>query len=130
MQSKAFAHFAHGEMRIGPVRGLSAKAHAASREVQVPSATAAARAAGHAAGVPHMAAHARGVAYVAIAAGLDNAISPNATIEESLRQMELASPKVRAIMSKLPSPRRSGGLLATLIANMQAKFMRDASGLI
>lgn len=122
--------FARGEMRIGPVRTLSAKAHAAAREVKVPSATAAARAAGHAAGVAHMAAHARGVAYAAIAAGLENPINPNATAEEALWQMELASPKVREILCKLPPPRRSGGLLATLIANMHAKFMRDSKRII
>jgi hypothetical protein len=69
---KGVRAFAHGEMRIGPVRVLSAKAHAAAREVQIPAATAAARAAGHAAGVAHMAAHARGIAYAAIAVGLDN----------------------------------------------------------
>ena len=46
--------FARGEMRIGTVRNLSAKAHAAARDVEVPSATAAARAAGYAAGVAHM----------------------------------------------------------------------------
>lgn len=122
--------FARGEMRIGPVRVLSAKAHAAAREVQVPSATAAARAAGHAAGVAHMAAHARGVAYAAIAAGLDNPLDPNATAGESLWQMNLASRKVREIMCKLPPPRRSGGTLATLIADMHAKFTRDARRII
>lgn len=122
--------FVRGEMRIGPVRVLSAKAHAAAREVQVPSATAAARAAGHAAGVAHMAAHARGVVYAAIAAGLDNPINPNATAEESLWQMELASPKVREIMCKLPPPRRSAGTLANLIANMHAEFMRNSKRII
>lgn len=122
--------FARGEMRIGPVRVLSAKAHAAAREVQVPSATAAARAAGHAAGIAHMAAHARGVAYAAIAEGLNNPANPNASAEEALWQMKLASSKVRKIMCKLPPPRRSGGALATLIANMHAKFMRDAKRII
>lgn len=122
--------FARGEMRVGPVRVLSAKAHAAAREVQVPSATAAARAAGHAAGVAHMAAHARGVAYAAIATGLHNPMNPNAIAEESLGQMNLASRKVREIMCKLPPPRRSGGALATLIADMHAKFTRDARRII
>ena len=49
-----------GEMRIGTVRALAARAHAAAREVGNPAAVAAARAAGQAASVAHMAAHARG----------------------------------------------------------------------
>lgn len=122
--------FARGEMRIGPVRTLSAKAHAAAREINVPSATAAARAAGHAAGVAHMAAHARGVAYAAIAAGLAKLSDPNATAEESLWQVENASPTVRKIIRKLPPPRRSGGKLSTLIADMHVKFTREANQII
>ncbi len=62
--------FARGETRIGEVRALAARAHAAAREVGDPAAVAAARAAGQAASVAHMAAHARGVAYAAKAAGL------------------------------------------------------------
>ncbi len=62
--------FARGEMRIGTVRALAARAHAAAREIGDPAAVAAARAAGQAASVAHMAAHARGVAYAAKAAGL------------------------------------------------------------
>lgn len=62
--------FARGEPRIGAVRALAARAHAAAREVGDPAAVAAARAAGQAAGVAHMAAHARGVASAAKAAGL------------------------------------------------------------
>ena len=62
--------FARGELRIGAVRALAARAHAAAREVGDPAAVAAARAAGQAASVAHMAAHARGVAYAAKAAGL------------------------------------------------------------
>lgn len=122
--------FARGELRIGPVRVLSAQAHAAAREVQVPSAMAAARSAGHAAGVAHMAAHARGVAYAAIAVGLANPTYPNATAEESIWQIEHASKEVREVMCKLPPPRRSGGLLATLIADMHAKFIRESKRII
>jgi hypothetical protein len=63
--------FARGDLRIGPVRALSAAAHAAARVVDDPAAVAAARAAGQAAGVAHMAAHARGAAaYAARAAAL------------------------------------------------------------
>jgi hypothetical protein len=122
--------FARGEMRIGPARVLSAKAHSAAREVQIPAATAAARAAGHAAGVAHMAAHARGVVYAAIAVGLDNPGDQNGITDELTWQIDQASPKVREVMCKLPPPRRSGGKLATLIADMHAKFTRYSKRII
>lgn len=122
--------FARGEMRIGPVRNLSAKAHTAAREVGNPSASAAARAAGHAAGVAHMAAHARGIAYAAIAAGLMAPHDPNAVTNEALWQFEHASPSVREIMRKLPPPKRSDGQLSTLIGDMHAKFTREAKRII
>jgi immunity protein 5 of polymorphic toxin system len=48
--------FARGDMRIGAVRALAARAHAAAREIGDPGAVAAARAAGQAASVAHMAA--------------------------------------------------------------------------
>lgn len=122
--------FASGEMRIGPVRNLSAKAHAAAREVGDPSATAAARAAGHASGVAHMAAHARGVAYAAIAAGLVAPNDPNAVSNEVHWQFEHASPAVRDVIRKLPPPRRSEDQLSTLIGDMHAKFMRETKRII
>lgn len=121
--------FARGEIRIGSVRNLSAKAHAAARDVGDPSARAAARAAGHAAGVAHMGAHARGVAYAAIAAGLAAPDNPNAVGEEARWQIEHASLSVRDAMRKLPPPRRSGGALSTLIGGMHAKFARETKRL-
>jgi hypothetical protein len=69
-------------MRIGEVRALSARAHAAAREVSDPTAVAAARAAGHAAAVAHMAAHARGAAYAAEDVGLALLHDPNAAANE------------------------------------------------
>jgi hypothetical protein len=63
-----------------------------------------------------MGAHARGVAYVAIAVGLDNPSEVNAIAGESNWQLNQTSLKVRGVMCKLPLPRRSGGKLATLIA--------------
>lgn len=119
--------FARGELRIGPARALSAKAHEAAREVSNPAATAAARAAGHAAGVAHMAAHARGVAYAAIAAGLAAPTDSNATIEEAQWQLNHATPLVRNAMRKLPAPKRSAGALSRLISDMHAKFARESS---
>lgn len=63
--------FARGELRIGPVRALAARAHAAAREVTDPAVVAAARAAGRAAAVAHLASHALGApAYAAKAAVL------------------------------------------------------------
>jgi len=96
--------FARGEMRIGPVRALSADAHAAAREVDDASAIAAARAAGHAAGVAHMAAHARGVAYAAIAVGLAAPNDLNAAANEVSWQLEHTSAIVRDVLLKLPPP--------------------------
>lgn len=118
--------FARGELRIGPMRTLSAKAHEAAREVGNPAATAAARAAGHAAGVAHMAAHARGVAYASIAAGLAAPKDSNAAAQEAQWQVNHASPMVRNVMRKLPAPKRSGGVLSRLISDMHAKFARNS----
>lgn len=113
--------FARSEMRIGPVRALSAQAHAAAREVGDPAAVAAARAAGHAAAVAHMASHARGVAYAAIAAGLAAPHNPAATADEARWQLRHASPTVREVLQKLPPPPRGGGQLGELINDLHAK---------
>jgi len=112
--------FARGESRIGPVRALSAGAHAAAREVGEPAAVAAARAAGHAAGVAHMAAHARGVAYAALAAGLAAPLDPAAGGGEVRWQERHASRDVRTILRKLPPPTRSAGRLGALIDALDA----------
>ncbi len=118
--------FARGELRIGPARTLSAKAHEAAREVGNPAATAAARAAGHAAGVAHMAAHARGVAYASIAAGLAAPTDSSATVQEAQWQVDHAAPLVRNVMRKLPAPKRSGGALSRLTSDMHGKFARNS----
>jgi hypothetical protein len=110
--------FARGERRIGQVRALSARAHAAAREVGDPAAVAAARAAGHAAAVAHMAAHARGVAYAATAAGLAAPHDPNAVAREVRWQKDHASPTVRQILRRLPAPARSAGPLGALIQDL------------
>jgi hypothetical protein len=113
--------FARGELRIGPVRALSAGAHAAAREVDDPAAVAAARAAGHAAAVAHMAAHARGVAYAAMAAGLAAPQDPTTVAAVEVRwQQRHASPHVRAILRKLPPPTHAAGMLGTSIADLDA----------
>ncbi|MGW7003375.1 putative immunity protein [Streptomyces sp. NPDC054933] len=98
--------FARGEMRIGPVRALSASAHAAAREVGYPSAMAAARAAGHATAVAHMAAHAHGVAYAEKASGLAAPHHPTAVADEARWQLNHASPAVRDVLRRLPAPPR------------------------
>ena len=113
--------FAHGEMRIGPIRALAAGAHAAAREVADPAAIAAARAAGHAAAVAHMAAHARGVAYAAKAAGLAAPDDPNAVEDEARWQLHHASPAVRSVLRRLPPPVGSAGTLGALISDLHAK---------
>jgi hypothetical protein len=115
--------FARGEMRIGPVRALSARAHAAAREVVDPAAVAAARAAGHAAGTAHMAAHARGAAaYAAIAAGLAAPDDPTAVANEVRWQLSHASPIVRDVLRRLPPPIRAAGTLGALISDLHTKL--------
>ncbi len=115
--------FACGEMRIGKVRALSARAHAAAREIGDPAAVAAARAAGQAAGVAHMAAHARGAAaYAAKAAGLAAPHEPTAVADEVRWQQSHASPTVRDVLRRLPPPTRPTGMLGALISDMHAKL--------
>jgi hypothetical protein len=115
--------FARGEMRIGPVRALSARAHAAAREIGDPAAVAAARAAGHAAAVAHMAAHARGApAYAAMAAGLAAPHDPTAVADEVRWALSHASPAVRDVLRRLPPPTGRGGMLGALIDDMHTKL--------
>jgi hypothetical protein len=111
--------FALGEMRIGPVRALSARAHAAARDVADPAAVVAARAAGQAAGTAHMAAHARGAAvYAAKAAGLATPGNPGAIADETAWQLAHAPIAVLDILRKLPPPQRSAGWLGVLIGDL------------
>jgi hypothetical protein len=117
--------FARGEMRIGPVRALSARAHAAAREVGDPAAVAAARAAGQAPAVAHMAAHGRGVAYAAIAAGLAAPDDPAAVADEVRWQLDQTSPSVRDVLRRLPPPTRPAGMLGALISDIHTKVTED-----
>jgi hypothetical protein len=115
--------FARGEMRIGKVRALSARAHAAAREIGDPAAVAAARAAGQAGGVAHMAAHARGAAaYAAEATGLTAPHDPTAVADEVRWQQSHASPTVRDVLRRLPPPARPTGMLGALISDIHAKL--------
>lgn len=117
--------FARGEMRIGKVRALSARAHAAAQEVGDPAAVAAARAAGQAAGVAHMAAHGRGAAaYAAKAAGLAAPHDPTAVADEVRWQLSHASPAVRDVLRRLPPPTGHGGMLGALISDLHTKLSR------
>ena len=70
-------------MRIGKVRALTARAHAAAWEIGGPAAVAAARATGQAATVAHIAAHAHAVTYAAIAARLAAPDDPTAVADEA-----------------------------------------------
>lgn len=115
--------FARGDMGIGSVRVLSARAHAAAREVADPAAVAAARAAGQAAGVAHMAAHARGAAaYAVLAAVLAAPHDPTAGPDEVRWQWSHASPVVRDVLRRLPPPIRSRGTLGALISEVHTKL--------
>ncbi len=115
--------FARGDMRIGQVRDLSVRAHAAARDLGDPAAAAAARAAGQAAGTAHMAAHARGAAaYAAKAAALAAPHDPTAVADEVRWQLDRASPAVREVLRRLPSSTRPAGMLGALIRDMHAKL--------
>ena len=115
--------FARGELRVGPVRALAARAHAAAREIGDPAAVAAARAAGQAAGVAHMAAHARGAAaYAAKAAGLAAPHDPTAVENEVRWQHSHASPAVRGVLRRLPPPPRAGSTLGTVMGDLHARL--------
>jgi len=115
--------FARGEMRIGPVRALSARAHTAARDVGDPAAVASARAAGHAAGTAHMAAHARGAAaYAAKAAGLAAPDVPNAVAAETTWQLSNTPPSVREVLRRLPVPIRAGGEFGALIRDLHTRI--------
>ncbi len=115
--------FARGEMRIGEVRTLSARAHAAAREVGDPAAVAAARAAGQAAGVAHMAAHALGApAYAARAVGLAFPHDPAAVANEVRWQLAHASREVRGVLWRLPRRASSRGALGSLVSELDAKL--------
>jgi len=119
--------FARGELRIGPVRALSAAAHAAARDVGDPEAVAAARAAGQAAGVAHMAGHALGApAYAAKAVGLAAPDDPTAGEREIRWALGHASESVRVVLRKLPVRNRPVGVLGTLLCELDAN-VREGS---
>ena len=123
--------FARGEMGIGLVRALAARAHAAARDVEDPAAAAAARAAGQAAGTAHMAAHARGAsAYAAKAAVLAAPENPTAAAEEVEWQLRHASPKVRRTLQRLPPAARGGGMLGYLVGDLDANLRQPERPLI
>ena len=115
--------FARGELRIGPARSLSIAAHAAAREVGDPAAVAAARAAGHAAAPAHMASHARGVpAYAGIARARAAPDDPAAATDEVRWAAGHASPTLRDVLLRLPSPVRARGQLGALIDELQRRL--------
>jgi hypothetical protein len=119
--------FARGELRIGPVRALSAAAHAAARDAHEPAAIAAARAAGHAAGTAHMAAHARGApAYATLAISLAWPEDPETASREIVWQLDHATPDVRDILCRLPEPQRGGGRLGELIRILHDRMMASS----
>ena len=125
--------FARGELGVGEARRRFV-AHAAAREVSVPAAAAAARAAGQAASIPHMGAHALGAAaYAAKAAGLAAPDQPEAVSEETRWQLGRVSEPARAALRQLPPVGKNAsgplgpgllasGLLGTIIRDLQASL--------
>jgi hypothetical protein len=122
--------FARGELGVAEARRRFV-AHAAAREVRLPAAVAAARAAGQAASVPHMGAHALGAAaYAAKAAGLAAPDRPEAVSEEIRWQLDRMSGAARAALRQLPPVgenragplgpgRLASGLLGAVIRDLQ-----------
>lgn len=122
--------FACGELRVGPLRDLAVRAHAAAREVDDPAAVAAARAAGHAAAVAHMAAHALGApAYAARAAGLAAPGDPAAAAGVVDWADRHAGEAVRSVLRRLPARDALGGALGPLVAELQARLTGRRAGL-
>ncbi len=95
--------FARGELDIAEQIRRRFVGNAAAREVRIPAAVAAARAAGQAAAIPHLGAHALGAAaYAAKAAGRAAADRPGLISEEILWQVHRMSAEVRRALSQLP----------------------------
>jgi hypothetical protein len=129
--------FARGE--LGVAEGIRRRflAGGAAREVKVPAAAAAARAAGQAAAIPHMGAHALGAAaYAGKAAGLA-VPEKSRSVEEEIRwQFDSMSAAVRAALLQLPpvgenpsGPLGPGllasGLLGRIIRELQVQLARS-----
>lgn len=132
--------FARGELDVAAEIRRRFVGGGAAREVDVPAAAAAARAAGQAAAVAHMGAHALGAAaYAAKAAGLATPDRPDAARGEIRWQLEQMSPPVRDALRRLPrlGENRSGplgpglfasGVLGAAISDLQAGLSEPASG--
>lgn len=125
--------FACGELDV--VEGIRRRfvGGVPAREVQVPAAVAAARAAGQAAATPHMGAHALGAAaYAAKAAGLAAPDRADAVSEEVRWQLDHMPAAVRMALLLLPPVGEnasgplgpgllSSGLLGKIIGDLQAR---------
>jgi len=95
--------FARGELGVVDEIRRRFVGHDAAREVGVPAAAAAARAAGQAASIPHMGAHALGAAaYAAKAAELAAPGRPEAVSEEIRWQLGHMSAATRTALRELP----------------------------
>ena len=124
--------FARGELGVAEEIRRRFTGGGAARDVNVPAAVAAARAAGQAASIPHMGAHALGAAaYAARAAGLAAPDRPEVVSEEIRWQLGHMSAATRAALRQLPpvgqnssGPLGPGllasGLLGTIVRDLQA----------
>jgi hypothetical protein len=133
--------FARGEVSSAEAIRVRFVNGGAAREVSVPAAVSAARAAGQAAAIPHMGAHALGAAaYAAKAPGLAGPGRPEAVDEEIGWQLRHLSPAAREALRKLPpvgenaaGPLGPGllasGVLGSVIRDLQAGLAHaDACG--
>lgn len=125
--------FARGELDVAEGIRRRFAGGVPAREVQVPAAAAAARAAGQAAATPHMGAHALGAAaYAAKAAGLAAPDRAGAVSEEIRWQLDHMPAAVRMALRLLPPVGEnasgplgpgllSSGLLGEIIGDLQAR---------
>ena len=124
--------FARGELDVAEQIRRRFVGGAAAREVGVPAAAAAAKAAGQAAAVAHMGAHALGAAaYAAWAAGLAAPDRPEAVADEIRWQLSHMSAATTAALAQLPAvgEDRSGPLGPGLLASGQlGALIRDLQG--
>ncbi|MBV9817720.1 MAG: hypothetical protein JOZ07_05150 [Solirubrobacterales bacterium] len=121
--------FARGELRVAQEIRHRFVGGGAAREVSVPAAVAAARAAGQAASIAHMGAHAVGAAaYAAKATGLAAPDRPDAVSDELRWQLGHMSAPVRDALRRLPpvGEDRHGPLGPGLLASgVLGRVIRD-----
>ena len=125
--------FAAGKKRTAALRKAAWSAYTAAREAQEAPAANAAHAASHAAAAaflhplatPHQVKHVLGAAvHQALARELDAGNDTSVGREHLGWAAHLASPAVRSVLCRLPSPRRGRGRFSELLSDLDAELRR------